>query len=392
MARVVEVAAKSLMLLARVIRGRATRCEEDCILVLEYLLPLGCCVHLTPVYEAIKRTRPSVTIVVATRGTGAALLRHNGYVDHVLVTPDPLRHTVTASMALRRMLQARDLRPGLTLTGACDRRSRIAFMAFLSASGRRGGYTLVPELYDWPLVYDAERSLLANNLRLAQLAGGSADPVEPRVFFTAEEVEAMQRALRPKEGTNARCDERQLGTVVFVTQSSGGQSTGWHFERFTEVIRYAQEQMGLRSILVGTAADAAAIERLVEATGGGGLSMAGKTSVTELAALLAMSDYVVSIDTGTMHVGRSAGTPMVVLGPSWQRKIEWMPLGQPQVRILRGDDIDRAPAGYQLDEIATADVIAALKELAQLYPASEEARTARLQRSLSVVDHASSRG
>ena len=91
--------------------------------------------------------------------------------------------------------------------------------------------------------------------------------------------------------------------------------------------------------------------------------MTGRTSVTELAALLAMSDAVVSLDTGTMHVGRAVGVPMVVIGPSWQRPIEWLPLGVPQVRILRGEDREDVPEGYRLDEVEAGEVMAALREL-----------------------------
>ena len=77
---------------------------------------------------------------------------------------------------------------------------------------------------------------------------------------------------------------------------------------------------------------------------------------------------------------------MVVLGPSWQKPLEWLPLGKPQVRILRGADRVGVPAGYQLDEISAADAMAALDELTSLYPADASAREARLAAGLSSVD------
>jgi len=138
---------------------------------------------------------------------------------------------------------------------------------------------------------------------------------------------------------------------------------------------------------VGTSGDKAAIEAIRGAAGGVGRSVAGRTSVTELAALLAMSDVMVTLDTGTMHVGRAVKTPMVVLGPSWQRPIEWLPLMVANVRILRGADRDTVPENYQLDEISTESVIAALDDLLRVYPASAEARSDRVAQSLSSVDH-----
>jgi ADP-heptose:LPS heptosyltransferase len=249
------------------------------------------------------------------------------------------------------------------------------------ARGWRGGYTLKPQLYQRPLAYDRGASLIENNLRLARMFGCEAGHVEPRVFFSRENEEV---ALRLAAEVNP--DGRPL--VVMVTQNSGGQATGWHTERFARVIRHAAEGLGCAVAYVGTSMDATAIEE-IRAAAGIGVSVTGRTSVTELAALLAMSDAMVTLDTGTMHVGRAVKTPMVVLGPSWQRPIEWMPLGVKNVRILRGEDRDTVPVGYRLDEISTESVIDALEDLMRVYPPSGEARERRVGESLSAVDHLS---
>jgi ADP-heptose:LPS heptosyltransferase len=241
---------------------------------------------------------------------------------------------------------------------------------------------LKPGLYQRPLEYDRGVSLIENNLRLARVLGCETEQVEPRVFFSRENVETA-RGLVKKVNPEGR------PLVVMVTQNSGGQATGWHTERFVRVIRHAEEGLGCAVAYVGTSGDAAAIEAIRVAAGGIGVSVAGRTSVTELAALLAMSDAIVTLDTGTMHVGRAVKTPMVVLGPSWQKPIEWMPLGVKKVRILRGEDRDAAPEGYRLDEISAESVIAALDDLLRTYPADAKARADRVGQSLSVIDHLS---
>jgi ADP-heptose:LPS heptosyltransferase len=171
-----------------------------------------------------------------------------------------------------------------------------------------------------------------------------------------------------------------------VTQNSGGQSTGWHIERFAEVIRHAHDTLGCAIVYAGTASDFYAIDQIRRATGEIGTSLAGQTSVTELAALLALSDAVVSLDTGTMHVGRAVGVPMVVIGPSWQRPTEWLPLGQSHIRILRGPDRTDIPTGYRLDEVQAADVISALEGLLTTYPPNPTSRAHRLQAATSTTD------
>lgn len=349
------------------------------VLVLEYMLPLGCCVHLTPVYEAIKRARPEVTVMVATRGLGAGLLRHNGFVDHVIETADPLVDVRAAARGLKQELLRRGLTPGCTLTGASDQRSRIALVGLLAGTGWRGGFTQAEGLYQRPLRYDAGLSLIDNNLRLCGLVGECEGHVEPRVYFSAADAAKAEELAR-----EANPEGRPL--VVMVTQNSGGQRTGWHADRFVEVIRHA-DGMGCAVAYVGTAGDGAAIEALRVAAGGVGVSVAGRTTVTELAALLARSDVLVSLDTGTMHVGRAVGVPLVVIGPSWQRPLEWLPLEISTARVLRGADRDDIPENYQLDEVQAGDVTAALEDLLRVYPADAGSRAERLWRSQSEVDH-----
>ena len=351
------------------------------VLVLEYRLPLGCLVHMTPVFEAIKRSRPEIEIAVATRGSGLQVLRHSPFVDRLIETPDPTTHLLAAVRTLRSELRRRGIRPDCVLTGASDQRTKIALLALFGSPGWRGGYTLKPALYRQPLAYNHDLSLIANNLRLAPLVGCKNEPTEPRTPFSNAEAEAAAKLLKA-------ANPEGKPVIVMVTQNSGGQSTGWHTGRFVQVIRNAA-QGGFAVVYVGIAQDSAAIDAIRMAAGGIGISLAGKTGVNELAALLALSDFAVTLDTGTMHVARSVRLPMVVLGPSWQKPVEWMPLGIGNVRILRGEDRTGVPEGYRLDEISAESVIAALDELVEEYPPSPEARQGRLQHGLSQIDHLS---
>ena len=378
------MATRGLLAVEGALRRRAEVAPEAVrqVLVLEYMLPLGTCVHLTPFFEAMKRCRKDLTIAVATRGLGAQVLRYSPFVDRLIVTPDPLTDLPAAVSALRGSLRRSRYSPECVLTGASDQRTRIALLGVFGARGWRGGYTLKAKLYQRPLAYDRSVSLIENNLRLARVFGCDAEKIEPRVFFSRENAEVARKLVK-------EINPEGQPLVVMVTQNSGGQATGWYTERFVRVIRHAAEGLGCAVMYVGTSVDAAAIEEVRVAAGGIGVSVAGRTSVTELAALLAMSDAMVTLDTGTMHVGRAVKTPMAVLGPSWQRPIEWMPLGVENVRILRGEDRDTVPAGYRLDEISAESVMDALDDLMRVYPASAEARERRVGESLSAVDHLS---
>ena len=371
------------MAVERIVRSSSFRTpieDAQSILILEYMLPLGCCVHLTPLYDAIRAEKPHAIITVATRGLGLQVLRHNPAIDQLIETPDPLRELRPAAKALSLELAKLRIQPDCVLTGASDQRTRIGLMAMLATGGWRAGFTQTPVLYHCPLTVNRDQSLIENNLRLAGLLKLDSPTRAPRVPFSSADVTYAEKLVR-------EVNPQRRPLLVMVTQTSGGQRTGWHRGRWIQVIQHARHDLGCAVLYVGTAADVKPIEEIRLAADEIGVSLAGRTSVTQLAALLAMSDYVVSLDTGTMHVARAVGVPMVVLAPSWQRAIEWMPLGLPHVRMLRGEDRYTVPKGYQLDEIEAKDVIRAISDLLANFPASWAQRAERVNRSLSHIDH-----
>lgn len=373
--------AGALLAVEKIVRKNARRIDPrraQNILILEYRLPLGCLVHMTPVFEAMKRSRPEVRIAVATRGLGLQVLRHSPYIDHLIETPDPTTDLAASIRSLRRELHTRNFIPDCALTGASDQRTKIALLSLLGNSGWRGGYTLAPQIYHHALSYDPFLSLIGNNLRLAHLIGCTNEVTRPRIFASPQDVDHAEAMLR-------QCNPDGKPVAIFVTQNSGGQSTGWHTDRFAQIIQHVASR-GFAILYVGTAAEAVGIDTIRDAAGIG-FSLAGKTTVSQLAATVALSDLAVSLDTGPMHVARAAGVPLVVLGPSWQKPLEWLPLGIANVRILRGADRPDVPPGYRLDEIQAGDVIQAADDLIQTYPPSAADRAQRRQQVTSDLDH-----
>jgi ADP-heptose:LPS heptosyltransferase len=364
---------RGLKTLVRALRPRRRNVAAPrTVLVLQYQMPLGCCVHGLPLFTALARTSPPTTIVVATRGTGKATLAHDPHIAALIETEDPMRslHSLwSVTRTIRAELRRLGLQPDLILQDASNRRGRFALLALLVGLAPTSGFADIPELYDLPLTYDPQRSLIDNNLRLAAEAGGSATHIEPAVYFTPAELDRARSLL-----AEVNPDARPI--TAFVVQGSGGQRTAWHEDRFAEVIQFV-DGLGHRIVYLGTVAEAAEIESTCRAAGERGQSLAGKTTIPELAALLCLCDLLITVDTGTMHVGRASGVPMVVLGPSWQRPLEWLPLTCPQARVLRGPDRSDIPPGYRLDEIQVGDVITAARDLLAAFPPASDARDAR---------------
>lgn len=376
--------ARYIRAVERIFRRETAPAQVKQVLFLEYRLPLGCCVHLSPVFEALRTCYPQLRIALATRGLGTQVHRYSPFLDHLIETPDPLIDLRSSISSLRKQLHDLGFNADCVLTGASDQRTRIALLGFFSSAGWRGGYTQQPGLYARPLNYDLQLSLIGNNLRLAKLLGCEHEVHRPRVFFSPQDAQYARELLQEMNP-----EGRPL--MIAVTQNSGGQSTGWHDDRWVQVLRAARSR-GLAAVYVGTPTDKTAIHALSQKADGYGASIAGRTTVSQLAAVLALSDLAVTLDTGTMHVGRAVGVPMVILGPSWQKPLEWMPLGVENVRILRGEDRDDVPPGYHLDEIQAESVIAAMDELIALYPPSAESRSRRANDSMSATDRLVSAG
>ncbi len=346
-------------------------------LILQYRIPLGCCVHGTPIYAALKAAHPDCTVIVATRSLGLAVLQHNPHIDFLLDTPDPgtsLRDLLRHASQLRENLLSLKLHPTRILQDASNRRGTLALFALLLRLAPTRGFADIPPLYDEPLLYDRSTSLIANNLRLIS---DSTPLIEPAVYFTTEDLAAAQTLLH-----EANADGHPLTAIV--VQGSGAQPNNWHDHRFAALIQHV-EALGHRAIFLGTLDEASAINRIRALAASKGPSLANRTSIPQLAALLCLCDTLITVDTGTLHVGRAAGVPVLALAPSWQPAIEWLPLSVPHAIVLRGEDRTDVPEGYRLDEISTELAIAAFTKLTKQHPPSDSARQRRITRLLSNV-------
>jgi ADP-heptose:LPS heptosyltransferase len=362
--------------LLRVARSR-TSSGSPTFLILQYRIPLGCCIHGTPIYAALKAVYPGCILIVATHSLGYAVLQHDPHIDHLLDTDDP-GHSISSllnhTFKLRDRLRALALRPTRILQDASNRRGTLALFASLLRLAPTTGFADMPELYDTHLMYDPGQSLISNNLRVV---GKGTPHQEPAVYFTTEDLSAAQSLLR-------EVNEDGHPLTAIVVQGSGAQPNNWHDDRYAALIRHV-ESLGHRIVFLGTHAEAAHIDRVRKIANTAGHSLAGRTSIPQLAALLCLCDTLITVDTGTMHMGRAAGVPTLVLAPTWQPAIEWLPLDVPTAIVLRGEDRNGIPENYRLDEIDVPTAIAAFDQLTKSFPASTSAREQRIARLLSNV-------
>lgn len=350
-------------------------------LFLQYDTPLGSAVHATPLFEALKQAIPGAHITVAASPMAASVLGNNPFLDRCSVIPNPFTSPVKAAWETMQLARSMPPGPRCIITTIGNQRTRLAMLAIVAGKAVRVGYTLASGLYDLALDFHPARGQIEGNLDILRSLGHDVVFHEPRVFFTQDDADAATRMLY--EGN---CNSASL-RIAFVTQNSGGQPNRWRKECFAQVTSALSRNRHAVPVFLGTPGDAAAIESLRRSLPidiDQGISLAGKTTVPQLAAVLAQCDLAVSLDTGTFHVARAVGLPGVVIAPAWQSALEWLPVDHARYRVLQGPRIAKPESAYFIEEITVRQVIEAAEDLLARFPISGQARRQRLENSLAL--------
>jgi ADP-heptose:LPS heptosyltransferase len=335
--------------------------EINNFLLLQYPTALGTTIHATPLIPALRKAVPGCRIVVAASGFALDVFRNNPGIDQLIDTPNPLKDLNGAVKALRHASPFRGVRYA-TLTSTGNERTRVAMHAVLSGASIRVGFTVVPQLYRRPLIYDRAQSQIANNLRIVEALGHVPAHFEPEVFYSEADL-SFARETFALAGVQ---DDQPV--AVFVTQTSVTQRKSWRAERFRAAAEFLATRYGAHILFVGTAGESEAIEELRGHLTIPSTSVAGRTTLSQLAALMSLSTVGLTLDTGPMHLGRAAGLPMVIIAPAWSPPNEWLPLGNDKFRIFKNADMASATPDYIIDEVSVSEVTSALADLLTQYP------------------------
>jgi ADP-heptose:LPS heptosyltransferase len=330
-------------------------------LLLQYPTALGTAVHATPLVPALRAAVPECRIAVAASGMALEIFRNNPGVDCLIETPSALHNLKGAVQSLRRQNPFRG-ENFAALTTVGNERTLIGIAALLSGARTRIGFTEAPQLYRVALRFDPHRSLIDNNLRILEALGHPFRHFEPQTFPSDEDMAWARRTL-----AEAGVREDQM-VAAFVTQTSVTQRKSWRKERFQAAANHVIDKHGAHIIFLGTASESPAIDALREGIPHPTTSVAGKTSLLQLSALLRLCRIGLTLDTGILHVGRTVGLPMVIVAPAWSPPIEWLPLGNPRFRILKNAEMSHCPPDYIIDEVSEEEVIEALDDLLRAYP------------------------
>ena len=298
---------------------------------------LGDAVMTTPALAGVREGFPDARIVLLAKPLVAELFRHHPDVDEVIVYERPGRHEgILGRLRMGAELRRRRFDGALLLQNAFD----AALLAFLARIPERAGYPTDGRRLLLSLPVPLPRDILERHeveYYLCLLDGlGIPRPVPAalKLAVTGEEKEAMATRLA------SLGIERGAPIVTINPGATYGSAKRWYPDRFAAVSDALSAEWGAAVVVVGSAAEAPLAGEIEAAARIGVVNLAGKTTVREIMALLSLSSFLVTNDSGPMHIGAALGVPLVaIFGPTdWRRTSPWSSLAK-VVRV----EIDCSP-------------------------------------------------
>ena len=267
---------------------------------------LGDIVHTLPVLDVLKRNFPSAEIHWVVAKGLHPLLENHPLIKKLWIIDknkwkklESVKETFSEISTLKKGLKNEKfdvvidlqglLRTGL-ITKATGSPCRIGFKK--AREGAAMFYTHKIDI-DWEGIHAVDRYL-----KLLEPLGCSIGEV--RFPFVPFEEDIPLLKTLPSE-------------YAVIAPAAGKEANMWSAERFGQLAA----KLKIPAVIVSGKADIHIAEEVVAASGGEAISIAGETSIPELAAVIKRAEYLISNDTGPMHIAAALNTPVyAIFGPA----------------------------------------------------------------------------
>jgi heptosyltransferase-3 len=148
------------------------------------------------------------------------------------------------------------------------------------------------------------------SLRMARAIGMDTVDSAPRLHVAPAD---RQRAVALLAGCGLAPD----GPWVTINPFSRWKYKEWDDGKWREVMDRLWDAHQLAAVLIGSSEEADACAKIIASHEGRAFSFAGKTSLGELAAVIALSKLHLGVDSAAPHIAAAVGTPTVTIhGPT----------------------------------------------------------------------------
>src|SRR5579872_7250590 len=278
---------------------------------------VGDAVMAIPALEAIRRIQASAEIAILARPAVADLYRDQPFADRILEYDHSGRHKGWWG---REKLVAELRREKFDLAILLQNAFEAAWLAWRAGIPERVGYARDGRgvLLTKPIRVPAEGEIPPHEshyyLELIRRAGW----IESRGEISAIRLRVPPGARESAEASLLRAGAREGGWRCAVAPgASYGAAKCWPADRFATLADRLTSECGADVILFGTPSEEEMAARIRSAMKCNPISLVGKTSMRDLAALFSACSIFIGNDSGAMHVAAAAGLPVIgIFGPT----------------------------------------------------------------------------
>jgi len=266
------------------------------------LSSMGDVILATPLIRSLRDTYPDAQIHLAIKKQFAPLVKHNPHINKVIEV-DTKNITVTQQQVRTEkydwVIDIQKTSRGNQITSASHAPLKTTYNK--------------QKIKRWMLIY-----LKRNTYKNIQPAwkkyyeAVSKYNIEPdnsgtEVFFTQKELETVHQKL-----SNYTND-----SIITLCPMASFKNKMWTQEGFVELGKQLQQKHNTTIVVLGGPGEEEYCNHVAKNIGGKAISLAGKLSLLESAALLQLSKLAVTNDSGLMHLAQSQKTPVVsIFGPT----------------------------------------------------------------------------
>ena len=278
---------------------------------------MGDVLMTTPAIRALKDSFPRLDITLLASRLGAEIVPFIPTIDDVITYDAPWVRTYgetpnpksIADMAAR--LATREFDAAFIFTVYTQSPLPAALLTYLAripirvAHCHENPYHLLTHWLPDPEPTRFIRHEVERQLQLVQALGASTLDRRLTLRLPVRQIASARRLLSRVCGRSA-ADE-----WVIIHPGGSEERRLYGFENFLEVARLLRAERKVGIIITGSPAEAPMTEALAAAIGPGAVSLGGKTSIGELAALISLAPLLISNNTSAVHLAAAVGTPVV---------------------------------------------------------------------------------
>lgn len=308
---------------------------------------MGDVLQTSPLVRAARRQYPDAHIAVLVRKMGVPIAKRHPDIDEVLVYDEDEMFLALRAKDSDRLLHAYEIADGyitmlrdkaFDLVINCTHSHASALLLKLAGIPRVIGAHLTDE---WQYIvrgrwtnyfFTSVCERAYNDINLCDILRNfleDAPPCRELVFDVRGEDAAFVEDLLARHGIAPDA------LLVCMQLGASEAHKRWDAGRFGELARLVQERLHARILLVGVESERRFGEAFEAAAPGIATHLFGETSIPQLAALLARSRFLVTNDTGTMHIAASVRCPVVLASVGNVHFRETGPFGEGHCAIER---------------------------------------------------------